>query len=35
VLTLVTYRWDRRDKSVRARQRVVLGQQRLRRQSDT
>jgi hypothetical protein len=35
VLTLVTYRWDRRDKSVRARQRVVLGQQRLPRQSDT
>ena len=35
VLVLVTYRWDRRDKSVRARQRVVLGQQRLPRQSDT
>ena len=35
VLVLVTYRWDRRDKSVRARQRVVLGQQRLPRQGDT
>jgi hypothetical protein len=27
-LALVTYRWDRREEPVRARQRVVLGRQR-------
>jgi hypothetical protein len=35
VLVLVTHCWDRRDESVRARQRAVLGRQRQPHQSGT